>query len=412
MRAREPVVAGVVLLMLGIIFVPLPSFVLDAGLVVGFTGSALLLVRALLIKDVLEFAAFPGLLLLLTGWRLALNIATTRIILTRAPVEGTECAGHVIQSFGQLVAGNEIVVGGVIFSLITIVNFVVITRGANRISEVSARFALDSLPGRQMVSGDGQTGAMRRERFQQEASFFGAMDGAMKFLRGDAVASVAITVVNVVGGLLMGTLRHGMAVSEALSTYTILTIGDGLASQVPAVLTSVGAAFAVSRPLGSGSLGARMMETALDRETLRTVALILLVAAACTLGSPSTVTLQLAGAGIVLMAFSRAPAPSEGRIELGLGWIGVAKDVETGIGKLRAELCQTHGRLVPPIRILSSASLGARRYRIYLEGHLAAEGEGPGTSAEPVCLALRRAILASGRAEPRWTDLPQGTNSK
>src|SRR5580692_1941953 len=250
------VARGEVALALGIVgiivllILPIPSFMLDGLLSISITSSVLILMTALLIKKPLEFTAFPTVLLMATLFRLGLNIASTRLILGHGH-EGTDGAGHIIQAFGELMMHGNFVIGIIVFAILVIVNFVVVTRGSSRIAEVAARFTLDSMPGKQMAidadlsSGliDQEEAKKRRKELEQESTFFGAMDGASKFVRGDAMAGLMIVGINVVGGILIGVLQHKLPIAQAASTYTIMTIGDGLVSQVPALVISIAAGF-------------------------------------------------------------------------------------------------------------------------------------------------------------------------
>lgn len=235
--------------------VPIPSAALDVLLAAQLTGAVLILLTTVYTPRPLDFSVFPSLLLATTLGRLVLNIASTRLILTRGATEGANAAGGVIAAFGEFVAGGELIVGLVVFLILVIVQFVVITRGASRISEVAARFTLDALPGRQAaIDADVRSGlisqpqaAELRHELAEQADFYGAMDGASKFVRGDAIAGLVITAVNIAGGLALGVFRHGMPVHEAAATFTTLTIGDGLVSQLPALLISLAAALIATR---------------------------------------------------------------------------------------------------------------------------------------------------------------------
>src|SRR5207237_1843793 len=230
-----------------VILVPLPTPVLDFLLVVNITLSVIVLVTTIYVKSPLEFAVFPSLLLAITLFRLVLNVATTRLILTNTG--GTHAAGEVVQTFADFVTRGSLAVGIIIFLIIVIIQFVVITKGATRISEVAARFTLDAMPGKQMaIDADLNAGIIneagareRREAIAQEADFYGAMDGASKFVRGDAIAGIVITIVNVIGGLYIGMAEQGWPLMECLKLYTKLTIGDGLVSQVHAFIVALGA---------------------------------------------------------------------------------------------------------------------------------------------------------------------------
>jgi flagellar biosynthesis protein FlhA len=227
--------------------------------------SLLVLLVALGVARPLDFSVFPSLLLIVTLFRLGLNVATTRLILLQGS-SGTGSAGHIIQAFGQFTVGGSLIVGAVVFLILLVVNFVVITRGSGRVAEVAARFTLDALPGKQMsIDADLAAGIIddrearaRRANLEREIEFFGAMDGASKFVRGDAIAGLIITLINIVGGLLAGVARDHMSLSAAVETYTILTIGDGLVSQMPALLVSTAAGITVTRASSGSHLGTEM----------------------------------------------------------------------------------------------------------------------------------------------------------
>jgi flagellar biosynthesis protein FlhA len=245
-----------------VFIVPIPAWLLDVLLSANLTVAVVVLLTTLAIRTPQEFSAFPTILLTTTLTRLVLNVATTRLVLTRGGQEGLNAAGGVIRAFGEFVAGNQLVVGVILFSILVVIQFVVITRGATRISEVAARFMLDGLPGRQMaIDADVHAGLIDqheahrlRDEVYRQADFFGAMDGAGKFVRGDAIAGVIILLVNISGGLFLGTVTHGMSVGEAVNVFTKLTIGDGLVSQVPAFLISLAAGLIVTRSSSSTDL--------------------------------------------------------------------------------------------------------------------------------------------------------------
>ena len=251
--------AGIVII-LTVLFLPVPSFVLDMGLSFSIAFSVLILMVALWIQRPLDFSAFPTVLLIATMLRLSLNIATTRVILTHGD-EGYTAAGHVIHGFSQFVMGGDFVIGLVVFAILIIVNFLVITKGATRIAEVGARFTLDAIPGKQMAidadlsSGliDEKQAQVRRRELEEESSFFGSMDGASKFVRGDAVAGLIITAVNIFGGIVIGVTRHGMDISQAADVFTKLSVGDGLVTQIPALIVSLAAGLLVSKGGTRGS---------------------------------------------------------------------------------------------------------------------------------------------------------------
>jgi flagellar biosynthesis protein FlhA len=243
-------IAGVIVLMI----LPLPGFMLDMFLAISILISVLILMTVLFMKRALEFSAFPAVLLIATLYRLALNIATTRLILSHGH-EGTGSAGKIIETFGHLMMQGNFVIGVIVFAILILVNFVVITKGSGRIAEVAARFTLDSMPGKQMaIDADLSSGLIdedeakrRRKELEGESNFFGAMDGASKFVRGDAVAGLVITAVNVIGGIIIGVAQEGMPLIDAAHSYTTLTIGDGLVSQIPALIISIAAGLMVSK---------------------------------------------------------------------------------------------------------------------------------------------------------------------
>ncbi len=251
---RDVAFAIGVTLVRGMLFVPLPPVILDFGLAVSLSLSVLILMVALSASKPLDFSAFPTVLLLATLFRLALNVASTRVVLVHGH-EGTSAAGHVIEAFGQVLIGGDYVVGLFVFGVLMIINLVVITKGAGRVSEVSARFTLDALPGKQMaIDADLNAGLLtpdeakaRRQEVATEADFYGSMDGASKFVKGDAVAGLLILFVNIVGGLILGMFSHGLSFSQAGSTYVTLAIGDALVAQIPALLLSIAAAAIVTR---------------------------------------------------------------------------------------------------------------------------------------------------------------------
>ena len=256
-----------VLTILVVLILPLPAIVLDLFLAISITVSILILMTALFIQAPLEFSAFPTVLLISTMLRLSLNMASTRLILSHGH-EGTAAAGHVIEAFGNFVMGGNFVIGIIVFAILVIVNFVVITKGSGRIAEVAARFHLDSMPGKQMAIDadlsagliDEKTAKARRKALEDESGFFGAMDGASKFVRGDAIAGLLIVFINVIGGIIIGVAQQGMSFGDAARTYTVLTVGDGLVTQVPALIVSTAAGLLVSKAGITGSADKAMMK--------------------------------------------------------------------------------------------------------------------------------------------------------
>jgi flagellar biosynthesis protein FlhA len=249
-----------VLTILVVLILPLPPLLLDFALAISIILSVLILMTALFIQTPLEFSAFPTVLLIATMLRLALNLASTRLILSRGH-EGTDAAGHVIEAFGNFVMGGNFVIGIIVFVILVIVNFVVITKGSGRIAEVAARFHLDAMPGKQMaIDAELSTGAIddkearrRRQKLEDEGGFFGAMDGASKFVRGDAIAGLLVTFINIIGGMIIGIAQQSLSFADAAHSYTVLTVGDGLVTQVPALIVSTAAGLLVSKAGVSGS---------------------------------------------------------------------------------------------------------------------------------------------------------------
>jgi len=405
--------AVVVLGILAIMLAPLPPFLLDVLLAISIGASILVLMTAMLIKRPLEFTAFPAVLLLTTLFRLALNIASTRLILAEGG-KGEHAAGEVIYAFGQFVMGGNFVIGVIVFAILVIVNFVVITRGSTRIAEVAARFTLDAMPGKQMaIDADLSSGLIteqearaRRKALEDESSFFGAMDGASKFVRGDAIAGLLIVAINIVGGIIIGVTSHGLDIGQAADTYTRLTVGDGLVTQIPALVISVAAGLLVSK---AGIDGAA--DKALASQ-LAAYPQALGVVAACALGAsiiPGMPFIPFAIVGGVtgLLAWrlwrqgedvkiseaakpAAAPAVEETpqaalamddvRIELGFGLVPLINDVQgrrltDQIKALRKSLAQDMGFVMPSVRILDNVQLPPDNYQIRVREMDAGQGK-------------------------------------
>ena len=413
MRGEIALAVGV-LGILSIMLIPLPPFLLDMLLAVSITLSILVLLTALMIKKPLEFTSFPSVLLLATLLRLALNIASTRLILANGHT-GEHAAGEVISAFASFVMGGEFIIGVIVFAILVIVNFVVITKGSTRIAEVAARFTLDAMPGKQMaVDADLSSGLIneqqareRRKALEDESSFFGAMDGASKFVRGDAIAGLLILFINIIGGIIIGVMSHGMDFAEAGHTYTLLSVGDGLVTQIPALIVSVAAGLLVTK---AGIDGAA--DKALAKQ-LASYPVALGVVAACALavgilpGMPKIPFLILAFAAGLLAwrlrqanqaavatsaAEASAPAPvveetpqsslamDDVRIELGFSLLPLINDVQgrrltDQIKALRKTLAQEYGFVMPSVRILDNVQLAADRYQIRIREMDAGEGK-------------------------------------
>jgi flagellar biosynthesis protein FlhA len=406
-------VLGILVIML----LPLPRMILDLLLTVSITLSIVILLVSLHVRRPLDFSAFPSVLLVATLFRFALNIAATRLILLHGS-EGPEAAGEVIRAFGGFVMGGNYTVGIVVFSILVIVNFVVITKGAGRIAEVAARFTLDAMPGKQMsIDADLNAGLIdeaearrRRAEVAEEADFYGAMDGASKFVRGDAIASVIIILVNIVGGLTIGVLQQGLSVSVAAQNYTILTVGEGLVAQVPALLVSVAAGMVVTRAASESNLGADIArQIFMNPKTIGITAVLLLVLG-LTPGLPHVAFLVLAAA-LGGLAYSlreampeptAAPAPRPAGqpvasakqaesveilepldlmdLQVGYGLIGLV-DAERGgellerIKGLRKQIAQDLGFMVPPVHIRDNLQLRPTAYAILIKGTEVVRGE-------------------------------------
>jgi flagellar biosynthesis protein FlhA len=397
----EVVLAMAVLGVIGILIVPLPAMVLDGLLAISIGISLLILLVSLGVAKPLDFSVFPALLLITTLFRLGLNVATTRLILLQGS-SGTGAAGHVIEAFGKFAVGGSLIVGAVVFLILLIVNFAVITRGSGRVAEVAARFTLDALPGKQMsidadlAAGiiDDRTARARRSALEKEIEFFGAMDGASKFVRGDAVAGLIITLINVVGGLIAGLGRDHLSITQALETYTILTIGDGLVSQLPALLVSTAAGLVVTRAGAGSDLGAEVGGQIFgQRRTLRHASVVMAGIGLL----PGMPFIAFAGlAGVCLLLASRrdkaaTPTPSSApkagaperlsdlialdplELEVGHGLLSLI-DVEKGgelpgrVSNLRRQIASDLGIVLPPVHLRDNLRLEASEYKIKLRG--------------------------------------------
>nr|WP_125256517.1 flagellar biosynthesis protein FlhA [Brevundimonas fluminis] len=404
-------VIGIVMLLI----LPIPSFLLDLLLAISLVSSVLILMTALLMKKPLDFAIFPTVLLVSTLFRLGLNLASTRLILSHGH-EGTASAGQVIQAFGSLMMGGSFIIGIIIFVILLVVNFVVITKGSTRIAEVSARFTLDSMPGKQMAidadlsSGliDEEQAKLRRKELEQESTFFGAMDGASKFVRGDAVAGLIITAINAIGGVLIGVLSHSMAAGDAANSYVLLTVGDGLVTQVPALIVSIAAGFLVSKAGVEGSADKALVQ----QLATNPVSLGVVSGAAGLIGLiPGMPLIPFAalsiGAGFMAWKLGREklrPKPTEAdavvtspkadveepistalnidevKIELGYSLLSLINELEgrrltDQVRALRRSLAQEYGFVMPAVRILDNMRLGTQGYAIRIKEMEAGTGE-------------------------------------
>ncbi|MBD3297687.1 MAG: flagellar biosynthesis protein FlhA [candidate division Zixibacteria bacterium] len=395
---------------IGVLIIPVAPGVLDFLLATNIAFSLIVLLATLYVTEPLQLSVFPGMLLIVTLFRLSLNVASTRLIL------GDAYAGEVITAFGGFVVKGNYVVGFIIFLILVIIQFVVITKGAGRISEVAARFTLDAMPGKQMaIDADLNAGLIgddearrRRTAIAKEADFYGAMDGASKFVRGDAVAGLIITAINIVGGLVVGVLQAGMSLSDAAMTYTLLSVGDGLVSQVPALLVSVSSGILVTRAAAESDLGADLRHQLTQRPRAIGVAATMLAVFGFVPGMPTLPFLGLgiiAGVGALLVTrlmkereeeaeqkadYQEAPPPAQKpeeflrldvlEVEIGYGLIPIVDTASGGdlldrVAVIRRQMAQDVGFVVPPVRIRDNVSLEPQTYVIKLRGVKIASGE-------------------------------------
>jgi flagellar biosynthesis protein FlhA len=417
-RYRDLILPVAIIACVGVILVPLPAGLMDILLAFNITVSVIVLLTTIYIRTPLEFSIFPTLLVATTLGRLVLNVATTRLILTRADTDSLGAAGGVIQAFGEFVAGDRLEVGIVIFIIIVLIQFLVITKGATRVSEVAARFALDGMPGRQMaIDADLNSGIIdeveaqrRREAITSQADFFGAMDGASKFVRGDAIAGILITLINIAGGLYIGYYYAGFTLGESLALFTKLTIGDGLVSQVPAFLISLAAALLVTRSSQKTNLPAEFLTQLFSHPQALAVAgafvgllvftqlptLPMLFLGGGCLGLAMLVNRQQT-AQVTRAEQARQAAeiekhkPAEKkpedyldvdpmRIEIGGGLLPLADprrggDLMEKITGVRSILASEMGILLPKVRLKDKLSLPETVYEIQIAGNMVARGE-------------------------------------
>ncbi len=411
--------ACVVLLL--VLLVPLPTQLLDFLLVLNITISVIVLVTTIYVKSPLEFAVMPSLLLAVTLFRLVLNVATTRLILAAGdnaatPEAAQYAAGDMVHAFASFVAGDKLAIGIIIFVIIFVIQFVVITKGSTRISEVAARFTLDAMPGKQMaIDADLNAGVIneaearkRRDAISQEADFYGAMDGASKFVRGDAIAAVIITFVNILGGMYVGMFEHGWPILETAELYTILTIGDGLVSQVPAFITSLAAGLIVTRTSSRKDLGDEMLGQMFSKPAALIVACLFLMLLSVT-GLPALPLIVLGsccgGLALIMTRTAKKQASAELKkqadasqaaakepekveklldvdameLEVGYGLVRLVDESKGGdllarISMIRRQLAVELGIIVPPVRIRDNMRIGANDYAVKIRGQAVAMG--------------------------------------
>lgn len=420
-RKSDIVTSLVLLLVLAVMFIPIPAALLDMLLVLNVAIGILMMVYIISIKDPLEFSSFPSVLLMVTLMRLSVNVSSTRQILLNA------FAGNVIEAFGSFVAGGNYLVGLVIFSIIVVINFKVITKGSGRIAEVAARFTLDALPGKQMsIDADLNQGIIdekeairRREKLVQETDFYGAMDGASKFVSGDAIAGLIIIAINIIAGFAIGMTQKGMGAGEALSRYTILTIGDGLVSQIPALVISTAAGVLVTRATSDGDLGTNVKSQLFYRPRPLMMTGTMLIATGLVPGLPflpfATIGIVSAGMGYAIStrqkreeAAAAQPAKSAGgkldtgsvgkkspapaqlgeptakaykevlrvaamELRIGFGLVGLVDRQQGGnlidrIGNVRNQVAEELGIVIPPVNVQDDMGLSSGEYRVFVRG--------------------------------------------
>lgn len=428
-KAKSLAVVGFLICILGVIIVPLPPMVLDFFLAVSLAISVLVILISIYIPKPTDLTTFPTLLLVITLFRLSLNVATTRMILTNGPQEAIQpgAVSHIIRAFGDFVVGGNLVIGIVVFCILVLINFMVVTKGSTRVSEVKARFELDAMPGKQMAIDadlnagliDENTAKKRREEIISDSSFYGAMDGSSKFIKGDAIAGIIITLVNIIGGILIGYFQHDMSLGSAANTFTLLTIGDGLVSQIPGLITSVAMAIIITRAnkdeenFAEGSLNQLLGEY----RTLLIVGFILFIFALV----PGLPTFSLGFIAFVFLTLgfiikqakegklnvsaikkpdatpATAPAPRKSEedivkeeqsriddilkieileLELGYGLIRLAeKELTERIRSMRRSIAQALGFLMPKIRIRDNLQLKPNEYNFKLKGVVVASAE-------------------------------------
>lgn len=397
-----------IIFILGLMLIPLPPVMLDILLTINISLAILILMISLYITKPLDISIFPGLLLILTLYRLALNISSTRLILLEA------YAGQVIESFGEFVVGGNYVVGFIVFLILVIIQFVVIVKGSGRISEVAARFTLDAMPGKQMaIDADLNSGLIneseaknRRTEISREAEFYGAMDGASKFVKGDAIAGLVITAINIIGGFIIGLAQRDLTFTDALKTYTILTIGDGLVSQIPALVIATAAGIVVTRSASGDSLDSQLKAQLFSNSRVLAVVAGAVFVFAVIPGMPTLpflfISAGLGGVSYIIrkqkITAAEAEAPQEIvsepteekieqylqvdpiEIEIGYGLISLVDENQGGnlfqkIASTRKYIALEYGVLIPPVRVRDNLQLNPNDYLIKIKGNVVAEYE-------------------------------------
>ena len=418
-NGQYQILAGpiLILLILSMMVLPLPAFILDLFFTFNIALSIIILIVALFTKRVLDFAAFPTVLLFATLLRLSLNVASTRVVLLKGHT-GSDAAGRVIEAFGHFLVGGNFAIGIVVFIILVIINFMVITKGAGRIAEVGARFALDGMPGKQMaIDADLNAGLIgedeakaRRAEVTQEADFYGSMDGASKFVRGDAIAGLLIMAITIIGGLLVGVMQHGMTFADASHTYVLLTIGDGLVAQIPSLIISTAAGVIVTRVSSQDSISEQMLNQLFNSPKVLILTAVVIGLLGLIPGMPNIVFLMFTGFLTVLAWWlnkhksaqpqnttkatevpATAPANLEATwsdvniedilaMEVGYGLIPMVDQTQNGelLGKIRSlrkKFAQTLGFLPPQVHIRDNLSLAPYQYKIFIKGGEIGKGE-------------------------------------
>jgi flagellar biosynthesis protein FlhA len=416
-RRGEILLAAGLVFILTVLILPMPAWLLDICLAFSITVSVLILMVVLFIQKPLDFSTFPTVLLIVTMTRLSLNLASTRLILSHGH-EGTDAAGHVIEAFGGFIMGGNYVIGLIVFSILVLVNFIVITKGSGRIAEVSARFSLDAMPGKQMaIDADLSAGLIdekdaraRRKALEDESNFFGSMDGAAKFVRGDAIAGLIITLINIVGGIIIGVAQQDLTMADAAKSYTLLTVGDGLVTQIPALIVSTAAGMLVTKAGVDGSTDKALFSQLSSYPAALGMASFLMATMAVLPGIPAIPFLLLAGlagggafvvgrrqrqaavATVAEQAQHAAAAPvmeepistalsiDAVRIELGYGLLGLI-NAEQGhrltdqIKALRRQLAGEMGFILPAVRIQDNLQINANSYVVRVKEIEAGRGD-------------------------------------
>jgi flagellar biosynthesis protein FlhA len=414
-RHSDLLAAAAVVLVVAMMIIPLPPFLIDLLITLNISAALMIVVATLYVPRALDLSSFPSLLLLTTLFRLAINVSVTRLILLHGD------AGHVVTAFGNFVVGGNVVVGLVIFLILVVIQFVVITNGAGRVAEVGARFTLDAMPGKQMaIDADLNTGQItdeearrRRAEISQEADFYGAMDGASKFVKGDAMAGILITGINLVGGIVIGVMQQGMPFGEAAQTFSLLSVGDGLCAQIPALLISVATGILVTRSASEQDLGSDVAQQLLDQRKAPLVAGVVIMAFAIVPGLPKLPFLvigslffavgwtlrkhpnkaaraaEAAAAPSPVLGAGDAPAPRDAALEalaldplelaIGFGLVPMVDQQAGGtllqrVGTIRRQIASELGMVIPPVRIRDDVGLDSHEYVMRVRGTEVARG--------------------------------------